>query len=107
MEGDDLAPGSELERENKMLYQDIKYHKIQDLALSPREDQIVFTTDSNQIIKVSINLERPAEEQKYEYLISSFHSKAIYGLDLCIKKQILATCSSDRTVRIWSYTSQN
>ena len=79
------------------------YHKINSIVLSPKEDHVVFTTRSNQIIKVPINLERPNEEQKYEYLISSFHSKAIYGLDVCVKKNLVATCSSDRTVRIWSY----
>jgi len=40
-------------------------------------------------------------------LISSFHSKPIFGLDVCIKKELVATCSSDRTVRLWSYTSTN
>lgn len=54
-----------------------------------------------------IELERPNGEQRYEHLISSFHSKQIHGLDVCIKKELVATCSSDRTVRLWSYTSQN
>lgn len=40
-------------------------------------------------------------------MISSFHSKPIFGLDVCIKKELVATCSSDRTVRLWSYTSTN
>jgi len=51
------------------------YHKILGVALSPREDTIVFTTDSNQIVKVDVNLERPYSEQHYHYLVSSFHSK--------------------------------
>ena len=58
-------------------------------------------------MKVSINLERPHEDQKYEHLISSYHSKQIHGLDVCIKKELVATCSSDRTVRLWSYTAGN
>ena len=89
------------------VYADIDIHQITALALSPQEDLVVFTTSSNQIIKVSINLERPNEEQRYEHLISSFHQKQIYGLDVCIKKELVATCSSDRTVRLWSYTAQN
>lgn len=83
------------------------YHKILNMTLSPREDHLLFVTDSNQLIKVSLNLERPGEDSKYEYLVSSFHSNTIFGLDLCVKKQIIATCSSDRTVRIWSYTNLN
>ena len=38
------------------------YHKINSVVLSPKEDQVVFTTRSNQIVKVPINLERPNEE---------------------------------------------
>lgn len=44
---------------------------------------------------------------KFEYLITSFHSKGILGLDVCIKKQILATCATDRTIRIWSYANNH
>lgn len=81
------------------------YHKTLNIALSPREDLLAFTTDSNQIVKIEINLERPSFDQKYDYLVSSFHSKAIYGLDVCVKKQLFATCGADRTVRIWSYSN--
>ena len=56
---------------------------------------------------MQINLERPSDVDKYEYLITSFHSKGILGLDVCIKKQILATCATDRTIRIWSYTNNH
>lgn len=83
------------------------YHKITNLALSPRQDTLLFTTDANQILKLNINLERPYEVSEFEYLITSFHSKGIIGLDVCIKKQMLATCATDRTVRIWSYNQSN
>jgi WD40 repeat protein len=103
VEGEDLQPTPIHEKDNKILWQDIMYHKTLGMTLSPREDVIVFTTDSNQIVRVDINLERPFAEQTYTYLVSAFHSKQIYGLDICIKKQLFATCGTDRTVRIWSY----
>jgi len=56
-------------------------------------------------MKVNVNLERPSDESKYEYLIYPFHSRAIQGLDICIKKNHVATCSIDKTVRIWNNTS--
>lgn len=65
---------------------DVMYRKITNMALSPKEDLLLFTTDTNQIIKIQINLERPYEVDRFEYLVSSFHSKAILGLDVCIKK---------------------
>ena len=106
---DDLIP-TQVRDDNpvsQMVYQDIDIHKITSLSLSPQEDTIVFTTSSGQLIKVMIDLGRPNEGQKYEHLISSFHSKQIHGLDVCIKKELVATCSSDRTVRLWSYTAGN
>jgi WD40 repeat protein len=95
------------ESKDKTLHNDVMYHKVTNMALNPRQDTLLFTTDSNQILKVQINLERPYEVDKYEYLITSFHSKGIVGLDVCIKKQLIATCATDRTVRIWSYNSSN
>ena len=105
-ECDDLSlQNSDRQVDSKTLVNDIMYHSITQMALNPKLDTLVFTTDANQILKVNIKLERPDEADKYEYLISSFHSKGILGLDVCIKKQIIATCATDRTVRIWSYTN--
>lgn len=75
VEGEDLYPPPEHEKDNRLLYQDIMYHKTIGMALSPGEDTIVFTTDSGQIFKVDVNLERPYSDQKYQYLVASFHSK--------------------------------
>mmetsp|Transcript_40676 Transcript_40676/g.29297 ORF Transcript_40676/g.29297 Transcript_40676/m.29297 type:complete len:181 (+) Transcript_40676:965-1507(+) len=98
-------PKPEEELHNMQLYNDVKDKKVNTIALSNKEDMIIFTTSSNQLIKVPINLERPSEDNKYEYLITSFHSRAINGMDYCIKKHILATCSLDKTVRIWQYAN--
>jgi hypothetical protein len=60
--------------------------KIRSLALSSSEDVILFSTENNQILKVTVNIERPSDESKYEYLIFPFHSRSIHGMDICIKK---------------------
>ena len=62
VEGEDLTLQAEQEKDNPQLFTDIMYHKINSIVLSPKEDQVVFTTRSNQIVKVPINLERPNEE---------------------------------------------
>jgi len=31
---------------------------------------------------------------------------AVTGLDTCIRKQLIATCSLDKTVRIWNYNDR-
>lgn len=43
-------------------------------------------------------------EAVYEYLVHPFHSRPISGMDVCIKKNLIVTCSSDKTVKIWSYS---
>jgi len=42
----------------------------------------------------------------YDFLMYPFHSRQICGLDICIKKNIIATCSLDKTIKIWSYSEQ-
>jgi hypothetical protein len=53
-------------------------------------------------MRINISLERPTDDAKYEYLICPFHSRSIQGMDICIKKNLVATCSIDKTVRIWN-----
>ena len=43
--------------------------RVRALALSSTEDVLLFTTENNQIMKVNVNLERPSDDAKYEYLI--------------------------------------
>lgn len=43
------------------------------------------------------------DNQKFEHLVLPFHSKSITGLDTCIRKALVATCSLDKTVRVFNY----
>ena len=77
---------------------------IKSLDLNSSEDTLIFTTENQQIYKMSINLHDTSNiEAVYEYLVHPFHSRPITGMDVCIKKNLIATCSSDKTVKIWSY----
>jgi hypothetical protein len=51
--------------------------KITSIDLSSNEDVIVLTTDNQQIIKVTANLERLSEPDllSYDFLICPFHSR--------------------------------
>jgi len=113
----DLEPTQRELDQNEQLDRDLTYMKVTDMALSPKQDQLIFTTSSNQLLRVPINLAshspseggRPAESlegTRYDYMINAFHSQPIFGMDICLKKPILATCSSDRTVRVWNYGVQ-
>jgi hypothetical protein len=51
--------------------------RIRCMSLASTEDWIIFSTENNQLMKVFANPERPADDAKYEYLVSPFHSRAI------------------------------
>lgn len=90
-----------------MLMAGVMSSKVRYMALNSSEDSLVFSTENNQILRVPINIERPTDDAKYEYLIYPFHSRAINGMDVCIKKQLIGTCGADKTVRIWNYQSRS
>jgi len=66
--------------------------KIRAMAISKQEDMLIFTNEHSQLLKISVNLERPQDDAKFEFLIYPFHHKKIEGLDICIKKKLVATC---------------
>ena len=76
------------------------------MDLNKLEDNLIFSTDKSQLFKVKVNLERPTEGTEYDYLVTNFHSGLINGIDLCIRKSIVATCGADKTVKIWSYNDE-
>ncbi len=42
----------------------------------------------------------------FDFLTSSFHRGEVTGMDVCIRKPIVATCSMDRSVRVWNYENK-
>lgn len=68
------------------------------LAVKPNvEGMIVCTMSNKQLLKVGIT------SKKVQKLICGFHSKGILGLDVCVRKPLIVTCSEDGTVRLWNY----
>jgi len=58
-------------------------------------------------MKVDIPLYDGAEAHpKFEFVHCSFHTSEVTGLDVCIRKQLVVTCSKDRTVKIWNYNNK-
>lgn len=43
----------------------------------------------------------------FELMSQSFHSNGVLGVDTCIRKPIVATCSFDRSVRLWNYVEKS
>jgi WD40 repeat protein len=55
---------------------------------------------------VNFSLDGLDEKSKFEYVICNFHSAPITGMDVCIRKQLVVTCSKDKTIRIWNYATR-
>ena len=102
-------PNVDIKEEKKYpaLLLSIMAWRIKNIALSSSDDTLVFTTENNQLMRVNVNLEKKISETsiKYEYLVYPFHSRAIHGLDTWMKKPLVATCSVDKTIRIWNFSS--
>ena len=81
---------------------------ITSMVITSSEDTVYFILDnSNQLMKLTIVLDGTDEEPKYEHLIYDFHSASVTGLDVCVRKQLIATCSLDQSVRIWNYATKS
>ncbi|NXW49021.1 CFA57 protein, partial [Nyctiprogne leucopyga] len=74
------------------------------ICFSPSEETIVVNTNKNQLYMFTMLPTHLMKESAYfAYLNFPLHSASVTGLDICIWKPILATCSLDRSVRIWNY----
>lgn len=83
--------------------------KVRNLAIQPGEETLVCTLENNQMFMLSLSnseLMKP-EEMNFEVFTQSFHSQGITGMDCCIRKPLIATCSTDMSVRIWNYQDKN
>eukprot|EP00217_Crustomastix_stigmatica_P010708 CAMPEP_0183813298 /NCGR_PEP_ID=MMETSP0803_2-20130417/52843_1 /TAXON_ID=195967 /ORGANISM="Crustomastix stigmata, Strain CCMP3273" /LENGTH=1181 /DNA_ID=CAMNT_0026058151 /DNA_START=28 /DNA_END=3573 /DNA_ORIENTATION=- len=83
--------------------------KIKNLAVSPSDETLVCTLENNQVFVLglsSTDILKP-DEMNFELLSQSFHSQAVTGVDTCVRKPLVATCSSDKSVRIWNYLDKS
>ena len=78
------------------------------ISVSPTEKNIYVGSSSNKIYSVLFpgsDLGK-ADELNGCTFFSTFHASAITGMDLCIRKPIVATCGLDKTIRIWNYAER-
>jgi WD40 repeat protein len=80
---------------------------ITSMTLSISEDYIYFVTKNKQIMKVEIPLYDGSEQKpKFDFVHCQNHTQEITGLDVCIRKQLIVTCSKDKSVKIWNYVNK-
>ncbi|XP_072239030.1 cilia- and flagella-associated protein 57 [Leuresthes tenuis] len=82
--------------------------EIDTMCLSPAEETLAISTDRGQLYSVNLSSADMSREEQlhFEFLSQPFHSNSITGLSICIRKPLVATCSLDRSVRIWNYETK-
>eukprot|EP00662_Eupelagonemidae_sp_cell21_P042623 gene42624-9223_t len=84
------------------------YRKLKTIKVDPRRDADGTTVAGNEsdcvmyVIALQSDAAKP-DAMHAEALVAPFHSGAITGVDTCVRKPLVATCSKDRTIRIWNY----
>ncbi|KAJ3210969.1 Cilia- and flagella-associated protein 57 [Clydaea vesicula] len=77
------------------------------ISINPNQDSAVCTLKNCQIYHISLDYDpNKVEDLKVgrdQSLFQEFHWDQIVGLDTCARKPILATCGTDKSVRIWNY----
>ncbi|EDO36068.1 predicted protein [Nematostella vectensis] len=83
----------------------IESQEIKDLTVSPSEETLVCSTSTSQLYSITLSTADlgKGDLATFELLSQSFHHGVITGMDVCIRKPLIATCSLDRSVRIWNY----
>jgi len=71
-------------------------------------ESIIFaTTTRNDLISISLrDLDKFNEKNHIKYLISAFHFDSVEGLDVCINKPYLISCSKDKSIKLWDLQSK-
>ncbi|EQC33951.1 hypothetical protein SDRG_08631 [Saprolegnia diclina VS20] len=88
---------------------------VQNLAISPSEDMLVCSLESNQLYMLTLSSTDILKEDamNFELVSTPFHrpgangSSHITGLDVCIRKPLIVTCGVDKSVRVWNYSDKS
>ncbi|KAJ3142003.1 Cilia- and flagella-associated protein 57, partial [Physocladia obscura] len=77
---------------------------VRTLAVSGTESSMIVQTETNTMFKVNLGqLTLNPLDVKMEPILAPYHHGSVIGFDLCTRKPLLASCSTDRSVRIWNY----
>jgi WD40 repeat protein len=77
------------------------------MCISPPEETLLVVTNWQQIYElVFSNIDvGKVDHAEFGFMTYNYHHAGITGIDVCIRKPLIATCSMDKSVRIWNYES--
>ena len=82
---------------------------ITSLSATPSEEILYVASANSQLATFPLaNIDiLKADDQHFTFFSSGgFHHGSITGLDVCVRKPLLITCGTDKTLRMWNYASK-
>ena len=113
--GQDNGVVTIFERDDKEVYRRARSFVIENnqcrvkhLAVSPNEEHLVCSLDNNQIYTLLLSNSEimKQDEMNFDILGTSNHQGPITGMDICIRKPLIATVSTDKSIRLWNYVDK-
>lgn len=110
--GQDNGVVTIFERDEKELYRKARSFtienqpsKVRHLAISPNDEHLICSLENYQVYSLPLSNSEimKTDEMNFEVLGTNNHWAGITGMDACVRKPLIATCSTDKTVRLWNY----
>jgi len=77
---------------------------VKNIDSSSPNYSILISTANGQLYQLDLSNDNAiCDGANYKFPICEFHSDSITSIDVAKWKQLVATCSSDRSVRVWNY----
>jgi cilia- and flagella-associated protein 57 len=75
------------------------------LTPPPSEEYLGLLTSNKQLYTLNLSNAdfTKADERVCEAVCQPFHAGPVTGLDVCIRKPLIATCGKDRKIMLWNY----
>ena len=74
--------------------------------MNTTEDVLYYIDRANQLLKLNLALDgTDVESTKSEYVHGPFHNEPITGMDICLRKQLVVTCSANY-ICIWNWADK-
>merc|ERR1719456_200154 len=99
----------EMFRKQREMKVDSQPVTVKSMAMSPTEEVLACTTSSAQLYQLSLvssDMLKADELPTVEPMLTGFHVGPILGMDVCIRKPLVVTCGTDKTVRVWNYVDK-
>ena len=78
------------------------------LAVSPNEEHLLCSLENNQLYTLLLSnseIMKP-DEMNFDVMGTHNHQGPITGMDVAIRKPLIVTVSTDKSVRLWNYVDR-